>query len=312
MVLAAGCGGAGEGSSAAVESASTGGASPTATIRTDVGSKAFVEFVVDPPTGAGFASPGLIITYRDTAGFFDRALGIDAQVVVHKSDGSVSRGTIGITDGFGTTAGRKEVDYDGVFIVGDTLIASIDLVFSNGGKRDPAGAKSYHVDFDRADSRCGVILRDVHAPDFSAPPAGSFYEWKGHVDVASSALDGGAVGVQWRGSLVGQPLATELVTKQVPGAPRGFQRFEFTLAHDTLPASGEDDTTLASFQLSAIPFVNLSDGTRIFDHNRVADGQSYVLWSGDRAGGLVPAPPNPSIGAGFNVASDPAACARPE
>jgi hypothetical protein len=295
-----------------VASAATESATPTATIHTDAGSKAFIDFVVDPPTGAGFASPSLVISYVDTAGFFERELGIQVDVVVHKSDGTLSQGTIGLTDGFGTTQGQTHVEYDGAFVVGDTLIASIDLSFSNGSKRDPAGSTTYHVGFDHADTRCAVVLRDVQAPDFSAPAIGSFYEWKGHVDVASGVLDSGAVGVQWRGSLVGDPLATELLTKPVPGALAGFQRFEFTLGHDTFPATGEDETALESFELSLIPFVNLADGTRIFDHNRVPDPQSYVLWSGDTAGGLVPSPADPTIGSGFRVGSDGTKCTRPE
>jgi hypothetical protein len=290
---------------------STSSSQPTATIRTQLGNKAFVDFVVDPPTGAGFASPGFVITYEDRANAFGHALAIDTTVTIHKSDGTVDKGTIALTDGTGGTPKDKPVTYTGVFIVGDTLVGSAEIAFAQGKTTDPKNAATpYHFSFDRSDTRCAVVLRTVQAPDFSAPPSGAFFVWKGTVDVATKVLDQANVGVQWHTNS-NDRAASQLVTREVSGAPNGFRRFAFELTHDTLPTNGIDDTFLTSFQIGVIPFVNLADGTRIFDHNRVADLQDYGLWSGDTAGGLVTPPPNANIGKRFEVKDDSSICRSP-
>jgi hypothetical protein len=283
---------------------------PEVQLQTPTGNTVLIDFYTNPPTGAGFASPGLIIRYRDDANLFAHAIGIDADVTVHKSDGSAaSPARIGVVDSTGNPSGEKRVTYNGVFIVGDALLASLDLTFSSGGKRDPA-TDSLHVNFDHPDTRCLVVLRDVNAPkDFPhipevSPPAS--FVWTGTIDVSEKALDGAAVGVQWKAS-VGDLKSSELVTKQVPGAPNGFQRFAFELSHDTLSTGGLDETLIAGFELQLIPFINLPNGARLFDHNRVPDLQSYVLWSGDTAGGAVP--DGGPLGKLWTIANDPKVCA---
>jgi hypothetical protein len=321
LLVGVGCAGATGSDSAGTASADSTAAlpEPTALVHTDAGGALSVELVVHPPTGAGFASPGLVIGYEDTASFFGHSLDINADVVVHVDDGPDVKGSIAVTDGTGTTAGKKVVSYLGVFIVGNHDVLSIDIALSNNGKRDPSGSKTYHVDFDHADHGCAIVLRDVKAPDFGPVPAGSFV-WTGTVDVATKLLvddgegDGPAVpGVQWHSEFSsGQNASSEVVTKKVAGASAGYQRFEFSLNHDTIPGSGGTSTQLTSFQMSVLPFVTLPSGVRLFDHNRVAnDLQSYVLWSGDTAGGLVPTPNDPNLGKGFGVKNDPNVCKRP-
>jgi hypothetical protein len=276
---------------------------PSVQLRTAAGNTVSVDFVTDPPLGAGFTRPSLVLTYQDDANLFAHALGIDTDVVVHSSDGTHAMGRIAAVDSTGNPSDKKSVLYTGVFDVGGTPLASVDLTFSSGGHRDP-GTDALHVNFDHADTRCLVVLREVRAPDFSLVSGLSWFVWRGAIDVSDKVLDGASLGVQWH-STTGMP-SSELVTAQVSGAPSGFQRFMFELAHDTLPTSGLDSTLIQGFQLSLIPFINLPNGTRQFDHNRVPDLQSYVLWSGDTAGGLVP--DGGPLGRGFAIAKDPKVC----
>jgi hypothetical protein len=298
------CGGSPASSDQGASAQTTETFSPSVSIKTDLGNQLFVDFVVDPPTGAGFASPTLVFEYVDKSNAFHRALAIEGKAVVHKSDGTTASDTVALVNSLGTPSGTDPIRYRGIFIVGDTLLAGVDLDIANDGKAD--GSKGYHVDFDHSDTECAVVLRDVKAPDFSTTPSGRFYTWTGTVDVSNKVLKDGAVGVQWHSSLA--DASSELVTKRVAGAPSGFVRFEFELSHDTLPNAGLDDTALRMFQMSLIPFVNLPNGTRLFDHNRLPDPQSYVLWSGDTAGGLVNPPSDAEIGVGFGIKDDSRVC----
>jgi hypothetical protein len=95
---------------------------------------------------------------------------------------------------------------------------------------------------------------------------------------------------------------------KIGGAPDGYQRFRFVLTHDTIQKS--DSTLVRSAHVSIIPFVILPGNRRVFDHNRVTgDFDTYTLWSGDTAGGLVAPPPNnPEIGAQFQVKDADGVC----
>jgi 1,4-alpha-glucan branching enzyme len=73
----------------------------------------------------------------------------------------------------------------------------------------------------------------------------------------------------------------------VSGAPVGFTRFRFRITHDTLSSQGIDDSELAASHISFIPVLEFNS-VNYYDHNRVTGAfDTYTLWSGDTAGGLV-------------------------
>jgi hypothetical protein len=171
-------------------------------------------------------------------------------------------------------------------------------------KADPKACSA--VSSNTADHACKVVLSTA---SIDTGDARSF-PLTADVDVANTVLDqGGQPALQWT-TADGKTFSTspgDSPPQKVAGARPGFQRFEFVISHDTLSAS--DETPLESARLFIIPFVSQSNH-KLFDHNRIrGDSNSYPLWSGDTAGGLVHPPPNdPDIGKGFQIKADPTVC----
>ena len=130
---------------------------------------------------------------------------------------------------------------------------------------------------DRADHACQVILRSV-----SRPPDGhggfeidgSHWVWMVDVDVAT------ALGAD--GKVLYHPSASEpwyvFDGLGVPGAPAGFQRYRARLVDHTTPMPGWSATSIGRAHPELAAYAALSDGGRLFDHNRLAsDFANYAL-----------------------------------
>ena len=152
----------------------------------------------------------------------------------------------------------------------------------------------------KADRACKIVLRTVVNENVQSAD-GSFI-FAATVDLADS-LDA-TPGILWRSNEASVHAQNDATAVAIDGAPAGYQRYRFELTHDTF--SGGDGEADESLQIALIPFVRLSSET-LYDHNRVANSD-YVLWSGDTAGGLVTAPVDPSIGAGFAIEDDSHVC----
>ena len=138
---------------------------------------------------------------------------------------------------------------------------------------------------DGADRGCQVVLRDVARRSDGRggfETAGGAWVWTGQVDVALGALDGGAVpGVVFRSNTDFRPQWWQKGMVSVEGARAGFQRFEFRIDEHT-PSPGMSGTSLDRSRIDLIPFLKLSDGGRIFDHNRLpGEFDNYALDKGN-------------------------------
>jgi hypothetical protein len=165
---------------------------------------------------------------------------------------------------------------------------------------------------DRADVECFVILRTASI-DFTQT-AGENVPWfklTAEIDVLDGPRAAGAKPrLLWidQSGKARSTTSTDGAPQEIEGAAPGYQRYRMEITHDTI-ATG-DETLIASSRVSILPFLREADGTRLFDHNRVTGRfDTYTLWSGDTAGGLVSPPPNnPEIGAGFQVRNAEGVC----
>ncbi len=128
---------------------------------------------------------------------------------------------------------------------------------------------------DSADRACKVVLR--HAERLPGATGGfetacnsggvCYFVWQATIDVASSAVQTGTTAwVQWRSTD-----ATTWTTKQaakVSGGPAGYQRYQVRIDSKTV-GPGMSATSMQRARLDLLPYLKLSDGSRVFDHNRV-------------------------------------------
>jgi hypothetical protein len=124
---------------------------------------------------------------------------------------------------------------------------------------------------DEADTSCLVVLRDVGRV---APANGGPFTWRGQVDVDAARLsDGDRVEVMYR--TLETQAAFYAVSTTSPDPDAG--RYAFVLDHFT-PSAGMSFTSLNRTEIDLIPYVVRADGTRVFDHNRVAQPlDNYAL-----------------------------------
>jgi hypothetical protein len=138
---------------------------------------------------------------------------------------------------------------------------------------------------DRADRACQGVLRQAsRTPDGRGGfvTAGGHWVWTAWVDVRQALVDDGATA-----AVLYQPAAGQgwLSYPGVPveGAPAGWQRFRVELAEGTAPQPGWSGTAIARARAELAPYVLLSDGGRLFDHNRHSpDFANYVLDAGNQ------------------------------
>jgi hypothetical protein len=136
------------------------------------------------------------------------------------------------------------------------------------------------MDSDSADHSCQVVLRSASLkrdpasghPVIETDSTGqNWYSFESTVDAATAPLSSGtAVYLLYRASGDERWHTAPGVT--VEGAPQGMRRLAFRLSHSTLMAPSQttslpDDKTA----LKIIPYLQTSDGRRIFDHNSTSD-----------------------------------------
>lgn len=141
---------------------------------------------------------------------------------------------------------------------------------------------------DGADHSCQVILRSARLildpqtglPSIDTDPTGrNWYTFEAFVDSASSLLKSGAsVQLLYRGQHDQNWHTAPGVT--VGGALNSLQRHHFRISQDTLVDRNGDFSSFPtqSDSLYMIPFIQSTDGKRIFDHNSLPNlSETYVL-----------------------------------
>jgi hypothetical protein len=129
---------------------------------------------------------------------------------------------------------------------------------------------------DKADRSCQIVLRSVDRKAGNngyltkCTAAGCSWIWRGSVEVATG-IKGATVKVLYH--RVGDPTWWQVTATPASWSQPGFKRYDFNI--DEHIASGNDP---AAVSIELMPFVELADGTRLFDHNRVpAAFDNYVL-----------------------------------
>lgn len=134
--------------------------------------------------------------------------------------------------------------------------------------------------YDSADHDCQVVLRraakNFTGDGFEVDCSGESCVWvfAGSVDVADSAAgDGASVGVLYRSGDDESWWEVE-ATPDEELDPPGFVRFDFRLSEHLFGPEDESESS----QVELVPFLRLSDGSRVFDHNaNSAEFDNYRL-----------------------------------
>jgi hypothetical protein len=133
---------------------------------------------------------------------------------------------------------------------------------------------------DAADRACHVVLRDLARPSNGTggyQTNGSSWVWTGTIDISTeAALEGHEPRVLYQ-------YGSNPTWWHVPAfptgepAPAGMTRTTVTLDHD-LPGPGMSGTALSTATVQVVPFLALTEGGRLFDHNRnPGDFDNYIL-----------------------------------
>lgn len=138
---------------------------------------------------------------------------------------------------------------------------------------------------DAADRNCHVVLRELARPwtGFTWETNGSSWVWVGTIEISEAAAAEGLVP-----SLLYQygsnPTWFEAVaTPAQTAGTTGFARFTARIDHD-LPGPGMSGTALANARVQVVPMLRMSEGGRLFDHNRhTSDFENYVMTSPELA-----------------------------
>ncbi|NBO37428.1 hypothetical protein EBU99_02465 [bacterium] len=142
---------------------------------------------------------------------------------------------------------------------------------------------------DSADHSCQVILRSTNLrrnaetglAELEKDALGeSWFTFDAQVDASVNPLRTGAtVQMLYRGS--GDNVWHAAPSVAIPGAAPGLQRHSFRLAQNSLKAGVDATRPLPNTTLFLIPFLQTSDGRRIFDHNaQLANEDSYKIDAG--------------------------------
>jgi len=143
---------------------------------------------------------------------------------------------------------------------------------------------------DSADYSCQVVLRSAQIvlnsatglPETETDNQGqSWFAFEATVDTASAPLKSGAsLYLLYR--LQRDSTWHTAPGVAVPGASATLQRHQFRISSDTIAARNGDITSFPKYSesLQVIPFLQSSDGRRIFDHNSQSDlSETYTLGS---------------------------------
>jgi hypothetical protein len=155
-------------------------------------------------------------------------------------------------------------------IAAATSILALALGGCGGGANaDGSSQANDSTQADSADTSCQIVLRRLTHADgangasVGIDPKGEFI-WNATADIANTLLQQGATAnLSWSAS---QGDWTSIAGTQTTGAASGFTRLAFTF--DALsPASSSIDNG----DVYAVPFAQMPDGTRLFDHNVNSD-----------------------------------------
>jgi hypothetical protein len=141
------------------------------------------------------------------------------------------------------------------------------------------GDKADGVSSDLADRNCQVVLREItrqmgdNALQTQCTAGVCNWVWAGSVEVAEGLA--GTVRVLYR--RVGDPTWWQVDAAPAAYSQPGFARHAFTI-HEHLIGPDASEAELAATSIELMPFLELPDGTRLFDHNRrPGDFENYVL-----------------------------------
>ncbi len=138
---------------------------------------------------------------------------------------------------------------------------------------------------DQADRNCHVVLRDMKrsGSGFSLETVGSSWVWVGTVEISDeAAAEGLAPSVMYRMAPSGAWSSVDATALDQPGTP-GFVTYSVRI-HEGLPGPGWSGTSLSNAKIEVVPYMRLTGGGRLFDHNRNAsDFDNYVMTSPDLA-----------------------------
>ncbi len=152
---------------------------------------------------------------------------------------------------------------------------------------EPAPLVGVDGSIDQADRSCHVVLRKIERSGsaFSFETVGSSWVWSGTIEISDEAAAEGLVpSVLYRMAPSGAWSSVDAVALDHAGTP-GFQTFSVRI-HQGLPGPGWSGTALSSAKIEVVPYLRLSGGGRLFDHNRRTDDfDNYVLTSSDWAVG---------------------------
>ncbi|HEY4181605.1 MAG TPA: DUF6209 family protein [Kofleriaceae bacterium] len=155
------------------------------------------------------------------------------------------------------------------------------------GTTEAAGAPLIGVDgsTDQADRSCNVVLRSLarESSGLSYVTAGSSWIWGGDIEISTAAAGEGLVpSVMFRMAPSGAWTKVTATATAVAPTP-GFARFTFAISAG-LPGPGWSGTSLSNAKIEVVPFIAMSEGGRLFDHNRNAsDFANYTLTNPDLA-----------------------------
>jgi len=140
---------------------------------------------------------------------------------------------------------------------------------------------------DQSDHSCQVVLREIGrqpgTDGYKTECTGGVcnWVWDGGVELADGVS--GTVHVLYR--LKGDATWWQVDATPATHSQPGFVRHDFSI-HEHLFGPSASESELAAARIELIPFLELSDGTRIFDHNRRSgDFDNYVLEQGTYGAG---------------------------
>jgi Family of unknown function (DUF6209) len=146
---------------------------------------------------------------------------------------------------------------------------------------------------DLSDHNCSVVLLQVSRQSNGTGgyiDDGSSWIWFGQIDVSTDIIENGNIPkVAFHSGSLNDWHESDC--HKIPGASNGFQRFEFEL-DSYLPGPGMGGTAITQSVIELIPFISMSNGDRLFDHNRNnGEFDNYLLsvdnnWSLANSGDL--------------------------
>ncbi|MFZ9519418.1 MAG: DUF6209 family protein [Silvanigrellaceae bacterium] len=171
------------------------------------------------------------------------------------------------------------------------LIAAFALIWPTSAAQADIRTDTFKsLDSDSADHSCQVVLRNTvlkreattGTPVIDIDGTGaSWFTFESTVDAALPPLAKGTnVFLLYRAS--NDPLWHSAPGMTIPGAPQGMQRFSFRLSQSTLPVADLGATRPnPNSKLFVIPYLQTTDGRRIFDHNTSLGDSDSVMLTGE-------------------------------